>query len=295
MTHTSSLKNALRRAVSSQQSQRHQSDQGFTLIELLVVIAIIAILAAMLLPALSNAKEKAKAAQCMSNLKQISVATKMYADDNRDTYYNGLNPDPPYGPGYMNNGGQWYLNPNSQVLEKPLDAGGHVNNDAYWAMGYMSYFGGNQKLFACPNGTVVDEWRDAGLYWPHGFWANSCYGVCQYLLLPYNASLGRAPLKVSSYVSPSSTIFCQDAAEQKMEGADDSLGLFPGKGTILDQWMSLASLYGGADETKGWWRHNRGCQTLWIPGNVSRIKWVPRNVGIDYRYYTGERPLKMPY
>jgi prepilin-type N-terminal cleavage/methylation domain-containing protein/prepilin-type processing-associated H-X9-DG protein len=66
-----------------------RKSRGFTLIELLVVIAIIAILMAILIPALSRVKEQGKRAVCLSNLKQLSLAWIMYADENDGKLVNG--------------------------------------------------------------------------------------------------------------------------------------------------------------------------------------------------------------
>ena len=119
----------------------NQNIKGFTLIELLVVIAIITILAAILFPVFAQAREKARQATCVSNLKQIGLGVMMYTDDYDETYppsygdwlgdFSGF-VEPYIKSGVLTNA----ANKNGkrtmfQCPSSPVNLGGTTNNDVY--------------------------------------------------------------------------------------------------------------------------------------------------------------------
>ncbi len=151
-------KNGETRGSSPRGSLATAQGRGFTLIELLVVIAIIAILAAMLLPALSNAKEKAKRTKCMSNLHQIGIALAVYGQDNSDNLPRPADPTAGAGNGLDKAG--------SSLWDLPILTADAIENA-----------GAKREIMYCPGGFTSVQLTD--------FWWNyhSGYRVASYAWL----------------------------------------------------------------------------------------------------------------
>ncbi len=119
---------------------------AFTLIELLVVIAIIAILAGMLLPALANSKQKALGILCMSNTKQMTLAWRLYAEDNNESLVGAANWTPPGSPREVPNwtAGSWL------TLNSPGDPS-NWNHEQYTMRSVLwKYCGMSRAIWKCP-------------------------------------------------------------------------------------------------------------------------------------------------
>jgi prepilin-type N-terminal cleavage/methylation domain-containing protein/prepilin-type processing-associated H-X9-DG protein len=212
---------------------------GFTLIELLVVIAVIAILAALLFPVFGQAREKARAASCLSNERQLTLAMQMYVEDSDEVFPGyvqftdeGLNDDTPIWSQML----QPYLK-NRQIVVCPSAAisrwGGVWSERGWLSIGYNNNFGGWKKC-------------------------NDVTGFC----VPTRIAL-------SQIQQPVHTVLFADSSP-----GDQAQGY---RGYITQNWEPRTGMCGkpivvnGADGTLSD-RHNRGTNVGFVDGHA---KWYP--------------------
>jgi prepilin-type N-terminal cleavage/methylation domain-containing protein/prepilin-type processing-associated H-X9-DG protein len=222
--------------------------KAFTLIELLVTIAIISILASILFPVFARARENARRASCLSNMKQLGLAMMMYVQDYDECYPNAVRgtTDPPP------NGYQWY------------------GNNWFWPMILYPYYGSAQ-VFVCPSAPVVNT--NAGR--PAPFRGN--YGANARVL----RGAGWLPIRSSIVAAPATVYAFMDAGYYSLSPA--SVVAPSGQWNYLPGTGDLGVAYSGTinadlqnDYMSG--RHFGGVSVAFADGHV---KWLSSKVVLD--------------
>ena len=228
--------------------------RGFTLIELLVVIAIIAILAAMLLPALSSAKQKAQATKCLNNARQMGLATIGYTTDNGDLY--------PYGVDIKNDNS--WCDPTAWHMLLLPQLGGSTNTGSGCYV-CPSDQAGAQALYPIPPGYVRFQLD---------------YRANNYLFRNTNGATKLPPLRSTSVRSPSVTLMITEKEYDSpdLQTTADDLKAW------LDGWTGGS---GKNYRNSGFERHNKILPIVTAAdGHSTRFK-VPSPTGATPTFYPG--------
>ena len=211
----------------------HFRREAFTLIELLVVIAIIAILAAMLLPALSAAKQKAWKTSCISNLHQIGLGMRMFADENDEFY--------------PESGGDIYWNATDPGTGKPS-----------WSQQIFTYVG-NTNAYNCPGNVQLP----VTLQGPFNYF-NGCNAA-------YVAAGGAAAsVKSTRILLPSAFVLGGDTAGTKDNGT--GLKFDPLDADKDDYSQNCVGGAAAASVTEYWQIHSKGQNVMFSDGHSQWFK-----------------------
>ncbi len=246
--------------------QNPSGQSGFTLIELLVVIAIIAILAAMLLPALTKAKQKGQGIQCMSNGRQLSLGWMMYAQDNVDRLV------------YASDDGSGARNPLNQYAwtSEHLDYTADPKNwdpAADIMIGPLWPYYKNAGIYKCPadhsyvlvNGEAKPRVRTismnlflGGFVGTDGGWGTRVTSYKMFLKLSDIAALGTP--------TPTKTFLFLDEREDVINWGNfmtDMAGFNPRNPALYTLDQDLPGMY-----------HNRACGFSFCDGHSEIKKWL---------------------
>jgi len=266
--------------------QRAQSRKrrGFTLIELLVVIAIIAILAAILFPVFAQARESARKAACMSNMKQIGLAIQQYVQD-----YDGIFPPSQLPSSGANVSWPTMIYPyvkNEGVFVCPSGERGLTSRDL--GNGITGTYCGITDTNANPNRFSQNG---DGSTLPLGLVNRLSYGRN---LIPTGswASAGFTGGNKSGFVTTGTTL---SVAESQVEDPSGTIHIMDAWTTQPDQGNSIRGIqqeirtdhYSNATASKVAYRHNNGFLALYGDGHARWIKWGSTKPG-DWSIQAGD-------